>query len=339
MRGTSVASSPRPTIRMTTQVTPAASHPPDPAAPFAWERAPWGWVLTCAPLARLGRHGFTARDLDPGRGAGPDGAWASIAAWLDVPVASLWRLDQVHGCWALRVDASALPAGEALPSADAAITTRTDVAVAVKAADCVPILLAHPDGAVAAVHAGWRGTAQGIAGRTVTDLAAAAGGSTRDILAAIGPSIGPCCYEVGPRSARRSTSRGSPRAISTAGSCRPNRRARRTSSTCGDRTAISWSRPASIRPTSTWRDSARRRTATGSGRTGAKARTPAGCWRSSDARDRADPGYHVVAGVLTPAELAPIAASLDGLLPRAAGPARARSCRCRGFARWLGIGG
>ena len=44
---------------MTTQVTPAASHPPDPAPPFVWERAPWGWVLTCPPLAQLARHGFT----------------------------------------------------------------------------------------------------------------------------------------------------------------------------------------------------------------------------------------------------------------------------------------
>ena len=155
-------------------------------------------MLTCEPLVRLGRHGFTARDLDPGRGVTPDAAWTAVADWLGVPPSSLWRLDQVHGCRALRVDASALPAGDPLPPADAAITTRTDVAVAVKAADCVPILMAHPAGAVAAVHAGWRGTAQRIAGRTVADLAAAAGGSARDIVAAIGPSIGPCCYEVGP---------------------------------------------------------------------------------------------------------------------------------------------
>jgi polyphenol oxidase len=198
MRGTSVASRPNPTIRMTTQVTPTAARPPDPAAPFVWERTPWGWMLTCPPLARLGRHGFTARDLDPGRGVAPDAAWAAVADWLGVPARSLWRLDQVHGCRALRVDASAWPAGDPLPSADAAITIRTDVALAVKAADCVPILLAHPAGAVAAVHAGWRGTAQGIAGRSTADLAAAVGGSPRDIVAAIGPSIGPCCYEVGP---------------------------------------------------------------------------------------------------------------------------------------------
>jgi hypothetical protein len=183
MRGTSVASRPKPTIRMTTQVTPAAPRPPDPAVPFLWERAPWGWVLTCPPLARLGRHGFTARDLDPGRGATPDAGWTAVAGWLGVPAPSLWRLDQVHGCHAVRVDASALPAGDPMPTADAAITTRTDVAVAVKAADCVPILLAHPAGAVAAIHAGWRGTAQGIAGRTVADLAAAAGGSGRMIAA------------------------------------------------------------------------------------------------------------------------------------------------------------
>ena len=163
-----------------------------------WERAPWGWVLTCPPLGKLGRHGFTARDCDPGRGAEPDRAWAAVADWLGVPASSLWRLDQVHGCRALHVDMPALPAGEPLPSADAAITSRTDVAVAVKAADCVPILMAHPAGAVAAVHAGWRGTAQGIAGRTVAELAISAGGSARDIVAAIGPSIGPCCYEVGP---------------------------------------------------------------------------------------------------------------------------------------------
>jgi YfiH family protein len=183
---------------MTTKVTPPAGQPPAPTGAFVWERVPWGQVLVCLPLAELARHGFTTRDLDPGRGAGSDAAWSAVAAWLGVPAAALWRLDQVHGCRALRVAEAAMAADAPLPSADAAITTRADVAVAVKAADCLPILLAHPAGAVAAVHAGWRGTAQGIARATVAQLAAAAGGAAGEIVAAIGPSIGPCCYEVGP---------------------------------------------------------------------------------------------------------------------------------------------
>jgi len=184
---------------MPTQITsPLPGRPPEPAGAFAWERASWGWVLVCRALEPLARHGFTTRDLDPGRGGpGDDAGWASVAAWLGVPAAGLWRLDQVHGCRALRVDAPAMPAGVSLESADAAITTRTDVAVAVKVADCVPILLAHPHGGVAAVHAGWRGTAQQIAGAAARDLASAVGGPVSGIVAAIGPSVGPCCYEVG----------------------------------------------------------------------------------------------------------------------------------------------
>ena len=183
---------------MPTQITSPSSRPPEPAGAFAWERAPWGWVLTCPPLAALARHGFTARDLDPGRGTTVDAAWTAVAAWLGVGVHALWRLDQVHGCRAVRIEAAEMPDAAALESADAAITTRPDAAVAVKTADCVPILMAHPSGAVAAVHAGWRGTASAIARHAAGELAAAVKGSAADIVAAIGPSIGPCCYEVGP---------------------------------------------------------------------------------------------------------------------------------------------
>lgn len=71
--------------------------------------------------------------------------------------------------------------------------------VAVKTADCIPLLLADErNRAVAAVHAGWRGTAAHIAQAALRALAERYGTRPEDVYAAIGPGIGPCCYEVGP---------------------------------------------------------------------------------------------------------------------------------------------
>lgn len=85
-------------------------------------------------------------------------------------------------------------------SADAVFCLRKDppgLVPAVQVADCVPLLLADRRGrAVAAVHAGWRGTAAGIARRVVQALGAH-GIEPQELIAALGPSIGPCCYEVG----------------------------------------------------------------------------------------------------------------------------------------------
>lgn len=76
--------------------------------------------------------------------------------------------------------------------------------LAVKTADCVPLLLYDPRRrAVAAVHAGWRGTAQEIAREAVRFLAGRFGSRPEDLLAALGPAIGGCCYEVGPEVAAR----------------------------------------------------------------------------------------------------------------------------------------
>lgn len=70
--------------------------------------------------------------------------------------------------------------------------------VGVRTADCVPILLFDPaSGAAAAVHAGWRGTAARIVGKAVERLGRDHGARPSELLAAIGPAIGPCCYEVG----------------------------------------------------------------------------------------------------------------------------------------------
>ena len=81
--------------------------------------------------------------------------------------------------------------------ADALYTTEPGAAVGVVTADCVPLLLADVDRCVvAAVHAGWRGSALGIAASAVNEIARLASIVPERMVAAIGPHIGPCCYEV-----------------------------------------------------------------------------------------------------------------------------------------------
>jgi YfiH family protein len=83
--------------------------------------------------------------------------------------------------------------------ADALISSRGGTRLVVKTADCVPILLLDPvRRAVAAVHAGWRGAVQGIAAAAVREMGRLYGSRPEDIVAALGPAIGGCCYEVGP---------------------------------------------------------------------------------------------------------------------------------------------
>jgi len=105
----------------------------------------------------------------------------------------LVRVRQVHGATCLAADlGTASPAGDA----DALVTTRPGVAVAVATADCVPVLLAAPAaGAVAAVHAGWRGTVAAIAAVGVRALIER-GAHPEGVRAALGPSIDGCCYEI-----------------------------------------------------------------------------------------------------------------------------------------------
>jgi YfiH family protein len=172
--------------------------PPEPTGAFVWTQAPWGRVLTCTALAPLAAHFFTSRDLAPGSGADPDAAWTAAAFHLGLPPGALHRLDQVHGCRTVLVDSDTRPA-DGNPKADALMTDRADVALAVKAADCVPILVADRHRrVVGAVHAGWRGTAQRIGPALVRSLQQQFGVEPGSLVAAIGPSIGACCYEVGP---------------------------------------------------------------------------------------------------------------------------------------------
>ncbi|MBW2057687.1 MAG: peptidoglycan editing factor PgeF [Deltaproteobacteria bacterium] len=103
---------------------------------------------------------------------------------------------QIHGDDILVID-SASPEGFAGAPCDAMVTDRPGVAVAVLTADCLPLLLLDPvHRTVAAVHLGWKGTALNLCGKTVGLLRERFGARPECLLAAVGPSIGPCCYEV-----------------------------------------------------------------------------------------------------------------------------------------------
>ncbi|MGB9458551.1 MAG: peptidoglycan editing factor PgeF [Bryobacteraceae bacterium] len=106
----------------------------------------------------------------------------------------LATLKQIHSAECV----AAAGRGGVLGTGDALLENTPGAVVAVKTADCVPLLLVDPrHRAVAAVHAGWRGTVAGIARRAVAALGAQFGVRAGDLHAAIGPAIGKCCYEVG----------------------------------------------------------------------------------------------------------------------------------------------
>ncbi len=104
---------------------------------------------------------------------------------------------QVHGDTLRVVDR---PDGDyraayGVPDCDGLLTDRPDTVLAIVNADCVPILLAAPHvRACAAVHAGWRGTAKGIAKKVVEALCTRYGAEPEELVAAVGPAIGPCCF-------------------------------------------------------------------------------------------------------------------------------------------------
>lgn len=164
--------------------------PPIPDS-FQWTRESWGAALRCRPLDGIAPHLFTTRQLQ-------------LSSALDirqladsVDARDVEMVTQVHGAGVLVVrrgiDRSAHP-----QEADALVSDDPAIAIAVRAADCVPLLMAdRVRGVVAAVHAGWRGTAARVAAAAVDALSREFGTRPADIVAAIGPTIGACCYDVG----------------------------------------------------------------------------------------------------------------------------------------------
>ena len=117
-----------------------------------------------------------------------------VAIAVDASRDSLFAAYQVHGRAVTVVE----PDTESRPRCDVLVTRSPEKTLMLRFADCTPVLLADPKRhAVAAVHAGWRGSAVRAAAAAVEALHQVFGSEPRDIVAGIGPAIGPCCYAVG----------------------------------------------------------------------------------------------------------------------------------------------
>jgi YfiH family protein len=107
-------------------------------------------------------------------------------------------LRQVHGTRVVRIGRADAAPDAPVHEADAVVTSEAGVACVVQAADCLPVLLAAPEGrAVAAAHAGWRGLSAGVAEAAVDALCEAGGCVPGDVVAWLGACIGPDAFEVG----------------------------------------------------------------------------------------------------------------------------------------------
>ena len=124
--------------------------------------------------------------------------WDKLSAVFEIPMENFLVLNQVHGDDILVIK----PYGDYFTSRealnyDAMVTTRTNLAICIKTADCVPVFIVDRiKKVIAAVHAGWRGSALGISAKVVRFMQNSCDSQPQDLLVAMGPSIGPCCYEV-----------------------------------------------------------------------------------------------------------------------------------------------
>ncbi len=145
------------------------------------------------------RHAFTTRRGGLGERTGgmrsPDD-WNAVAEAFAIDRDRLVTVHQVHGDDVLVVRKGNYRDVRKL-QADGLVTAEPGIAVGVETADCVPVLLLDPGGpAVAAVHAGWRSTVKKIVQKAVWTLQHGFGSDPSRMIAAIGPAIGPECYEV-----------------------------------------------------------------------------------------------------------------------------------------------
>lgn len=140
-----------------------------------------------------------------------------LRMWAIPDQARVLRVEQVHGG-----DVIAAPDEDASHSADGMWTRNPLDVLVVKAADCAPVwVVDRGDKAIALVHAGWRGVAAGIVERAIAVLERQ-GGDPATFAVAVGPHIGPCCFEIGPEVAAQF--RDDPGAVASAAGLRVDRR-------------------------------------------------------------------------------------------------------------------
>ncbi len=166
-------------------------------------------------LSRLGfRHAFSLRSggvsappfntLNLGRAVGdaPEAVQenhARLARIVGYAPERLYEVSQVHGGALARVDPSVSPALFRGREADALVSSEAGCAIGVRVADCAAVLLADArGGAVAAVHAGWRGVVAEVVPRAVSELGSVRGAAPAALVAAVFPCIGADAFEVGP---------------------------------------------------------------------------------------------------------------------------------------------
>jgi polyphenol oxidase len=173
---------------------------PQPNESFRWTQTAGLTALVCEALDPVAPHLFTTRAWMLAASKADPAGWDQVAGAVGVHTSHLVLVRQVHGASVSVVRRGALSsaARTGQDNADIMITDDRDVALAIRTADCVPVLIAdRRTGVVAAAHAGWRGLAAAAPQATVVALAREFGSRPGDLVAAIGPSISAARYEVG----------------------------------------------------------------------------------------------------------------------------------------------
>lgn len=170
---------------------------------------PAGWLVPTWSSAHVGalmstRDGGVSRGVHASMNVGtavgddPDDVAQNRRLYAAACGAKPIFLRQVHGNRVVRVGMADALDDASVHEADACVTTEPGVACTIQAADCLPVLLAAPQGrAVGAAHAGWRGLAAGVIEAAVSQVSALAGCAPQEIEAWLGACIGPCAFEVG----------------------------------------------------------------------------------------------------------------------------------------------